>query len=111
MGEKNRGERPSYEPAKTADYLKKQYWDARFEAEEEYDWFKRFEEFSHLVVPHLGKNDRILILGCGNSSLTFDLYKLGYQQITSIDLSEAITLLPLLQSLLRDTHAREAKLS
>ena len=78
----------NFEPAKTEEYLQKQYWDDRFRKEEQYDWFKKFEDFSGLVLPHLKQADRILVLGCGNSSLTFDLYGLGFHHITSIDLSE-----------------------
>ena len=76
------------EPLKTTEYLQKYYWDNRFQKEEEYDWFKKFEEFSHLVLPKLSKSDRILVLGCGNSTLSFELHSLGFQDITSIDLSE-----------------------
>jgi 2-polyprenyl-3-methyl-5-hydroxy-6-metoxy-1,4-benzoquinol methylase len=41
------------------------------------------------VVPHLAgdPSPRILVLGCGNSSLPFDLRRDGFSRITSIDLS------------------------
>ena len=55
--------------------------------EEQYDWFKGYKEFRHLVAPHLDPSSRILVLGCGNSSLTFDLCRDGFTCITSIDLS------------------------
>lgn len=84
-----RDHRPlNHEPEKNVEYLKKEYWDRRFDVEEQYDWFKKFEDFSHLVKPHIKEDDSILVLGCGNSSLTFELYKLGFRDITSIDLSE-----------------------
>ena len=87
--QQGRDHRPlNYEPAQTSGYLDKRYWDERFQEEEDYDWFKKFEEFSHLLLPSLQQSDKILMIGCGNSSLTFDLCKLGYQNITSIDLSE-----------------------
>lgn len=34
--------------------------------------------------------DAILIPGCGNSSLSADLYDVGYQNITNIDVSEVV---------------------
>ena len=55
--------------------------------EEEYDWFKGYREFRHLVAPHLDPSSRILVLGCGNSSLSLDLCRDGFTRITSIDLS------------------------
>ncbi len=58
--------------------------------EEEYEWFKGYKEFSHLVTPHLDASSRILVLGCGNSSLTTDLFCDGFQSLSSVDLSPAV---------------------
>ena len=79
------------EPAKTEDYLLPEYWNTRFQEEEEYDWFKGYSTFKHLLLPQLKKNDRVLVLGCGNSSLTADMWNDGFKDITSIDLSEVIS--------------------
>lgn len=76
------------EPAKTEEYLLPSYWDERFQDEEKYDWFKGYSTFKHLLRPHLKTQDRILVLGCGNSSMTADLWNDGFKHITSIDLSE-----------------------
>lgn len=58
--------------------------------EDEYEWFKGFADFSHLLLPHLQADNRILILGCGNSMLAMDLWQEGYRDITSVDLSPAV---------------------
>ena len=58
--------------------------------EDEYEWFKGFSEFRHLVLPHLLKEDRILIIGCGNSLMPMDLWREGYRNVTSLDLSQAV---------------------
>ena len=58
--------------------------------EDEYEWFKGFADFRHLLLPHLRPTDKVLVLGCGNSSLPLDLWKEGYRNITSIDLSPAV---------------------
>ncbi len=99
------GKSEGREPDRTEDYLLPSYWNARFRDEEKYDWFKGYSSFKHLLQPHLKTTDRILILGCGNSSLTADLWKDGFQDITSIDLSEANPLL------LRYCHCHTATLS
>jgi ubiquinone/menaquinone biosynthesis C-methylase UbiE len=78
------------EPPKTAGYLEKAYWDQRFEKEEQYEWFKGFSVFRHLLLPHLRPSDRILVLGCGNSAMTMDLWREGFKNICSIDLSEVV---------------------
>jgi len=76
------------EPLTTAEYLDPSYWDQRFEKEEQYDWFKDLSQFRHLLLPQLKRTDRILVLGCGNSSMTMALWREGFQNICSIDLSE-----------------------
>ncbi len=58
--------------------------------EDEYEWFKAFAEFRHLLLPHLKPGDKILILGCGNSLLPMDLWREGFREITSVDLSPAV---------------------
>lgn len=101
-----------FEPRTTAEYLEPDYWEERFKVftnfhfdllsvsslmsascvvpqkEDHYDWFKTLSEFRHLLLPHLKQSDKILILGCGNSTMTFDLWNEGFRDITSIDLSE-----------------------
>jgi hypothetical protein len=76
------------EPLTTAEYLNPCYWDERFEKEEQYDWFKDLSQFRHLLLPNLRPSDRILVLGCGNSAMTMDLWREGFKNICSIDLSE-----------------------
>ena len=90
----------SFVPKSTRDYSKIEYWDKRFETEEEYEWCGRFEDFRELLVAALrgggggggggggekggdGKQGdgatqpraakRVLVLGSGTSRLPFDL--------------------------------------
>ncbi|EIE27069.1 S-adenosyl-L-methionine-dependent methyltransferase [Coccomyxa subellipsoidea C-169] len=83
-------EQHSFLPDHNSQYLDAKYWDERFQKEEEYEWFKGYKEFSHLLKPHLEASSRILVLGCGNSSLTADLFCDGFQSLTSVDLSPAV---------------------
>ncbi|KAL3144077.1 hypothetical protein ABBQ32_003872 [Trebouxia sp. C0010 RCD-2024] len=77
-------------PDRNEQYLEMGYWNTRFDSEQHYDWFKGFNEFKHLCIGHLQCTDSICILGCGNSTLTQDLYNSGYQNLTSVDLSEVV---------------------
>ena len=46
----------------------------RREAQVTFDWFKSYEDVAHLLRPLLpDKTARILILGCGNSTLSEDV--------------------------------------
>ncbi len=54
-----------------AKYAKKEYWNDRYQDEEEYDWLGNYSSIKLLIlewIPNL--EDRILMLGCGNSSLS-----------------------------------------
>ncbi|XP_034412293.1 EEF1A lysine methyltransferase 4 isoform X1 [Cyclopterus lumpus] len=63
------------------------YWDERYKTEQCFDWLGSFSKFQHLLEKHVHKEDSILILGCGNSSMSGDMYSASYHSITNIDYS------------------------
>ncbi|XP_031137106.1 EEF1A lysine methyltransferase 4 [Sander lucioperca] len=76
-----------YLPDDNSRYKDVDYWDERYKTEQSYDWLGRFSKFQHLLEKHVQKEDSILILGCGNSSMSGDMYSAGYHSITNIDYS------------------------
>jgi 2-polyprenyl-3-methyl-5-hydroxy-6-metoxy-1,4-benzoquinol methylase len=62
--------------------------DSRYEASADaFDWFKRWEQIKPHVQPFLPrKRLRILVLGCGNSTLSGDMADEGHD-VVSIDYS------------------------
>ncbi len=72
-----------------ADFKLKSYWNERFTKESSYEWLVKFEDVQELLKPWLGPvESRILIVGCGNSSFSSDLYDAGYENIVNIDFSD-----------------------
>jgi len=78
--------------------------DVRREAETTFDWFKSYKDVAHLLRAVLpDKLERILMLGCGNSTLSEDvcshdfiialthpgliaqMYNDGYKNIVNVD--------------------------
>ena len=54
-----------------AKYARKEYWDERYEDEVEYDWLGDYLTVKSLILEYIpNQSDRILMLGCGNSSLS-----------------------------------------
>ncbi len=47
-----------------------QYWDKRYKKDEEqFDWYQRYDTLKHILDEVTPKSmDRILMVGCGNSS-------------------------------------------
>jgi hypothetical protein len=58
-------------------------------AETTFDWFLKPSYLIPLLEPFLpkGKSTRILMLGCGNSTLGEEMYDAGYHDIVNIDVS------------------------
>uniref|UniRef100_UPI0037E830F5 EEF1A lysine methyltransferase 4 n=1 Tax=Semicossyphus pulcher TaxID=241346 RepID=UPI0037E830F5 len=76
-----------YLPDDNSRYKDVDYWDERYKTEQCYDWLGSFSKFEHLLEKHVKKEDSILILGCGNSSMSGDMYSAGYRSITNVDYS------------------------
>ncbi|KAM6443963.1 EEF1A lysine methyltransferase 4 isoform 3-T3 [Liasis olivaceus] len=76
-------------PGSNARYRERGFWDARYEQEgaDPTEWFGGLECFRAQLEAELNPGDRILVLGCGNSALSYDLFQLGYTDITNIDYS------------------------
>ncbi|KAG9223814.1 hypothetical protein CCMSSC00406_0004845 [Pleurotus cornucopiae] len=63
----------------------------REDEDSSFDWFKSYGEISstiHDIIPD--KAARILMLGCGNSKLTEEMYDDGYKNIANIDYSQVV---------------------
>ena len=72
-------------------YGSKDYWDKRYKSDPEpFEWYQKYATLKPLLWKILSgyKNPKILILGCGNSRLSEELYNEGYKHITNIDFSE-----------------------
>lgn len=77
-------------PKENSSYKLKEYWDTRFSKEETFEWCKSYGNFKDLLCKHVRKSDRILMLGCGNSMLSEDMYNDGYRNIVNIDFSSIV---------------------
>ncbi|KAG2764060.1 hypothetical protein JG687_00003082 [Phytophthora cactorum] len=79
-----------YLPEDNRTYKEKGYWDSRFDSEESYDWLARYENMAELLAKYVRPSDRILMVGCGNSTFSIDMYKAGFHNITNIDFSKVV---------------------
>ncbi|EGN96704.1 hypothetical protein SERLA73DRAFT_75577 [Serpula lacrymans var. lacrymans S7.3] len=81
-------------PSKNIEYGTKEYWDHRYSQHSDsatFDWFKSYAEVAHLIREYVpDKSSKILMLGCGNSSLSEDMWQDGYKNIVNIDYSSVV---------------------
>ncbi|PAV19595.1 S-adenosyl-L-methionine-dependent methyltransferase [Pyrrhoderma noxium] len=81
-------------PEKNEQYGTMEYWNERYQKESDgqsFDWFKSYKDIADLIQELIpDKSSRILMLGCGNSKLSEDMYDDGYQNIVNIDYSSIV---------------------
>jgi len=80
---------------KNSMYAQHKYWEERFKTEEGFEWLCCYDDVAEQLAPYLQKSDgnknrRILVLGCGNSPFSEDLYNAGYRNIVNIDYSSNV---------------------
>lgn len=68
------------------------YWDRRYaqSAGQMFDWLESYESLKPLISQYMRPEDKILIIGCGNSPLSEDLYDDGYHNQLNIDISQIV---------------------
>lgn len=93
-------------PRTTKDFASKEYWDQFFKLQEQsFEWYGDYSEIKKILLRYMKPQDDVLIIGCGNSSLSADLYDDGYQSNTSIDISDVV--IDKMNSIYKSNNLRE----
>ncbi|XP_039280427.1 eEF1A lysine and N-terminal methyltransferase homolog [Nilaparvata lugens] len=76
-------------PRTDSDFTKKDYWDSFFvkRGNEAFEWYGEYRELRGIFEKYIKISDSILVIGCGNSNLSVDLYDAGYKSMMNIDIS------------------------
>ena len=88
-------QRPGVGGSSHAPFGDAHFWEERYVKERKststVEWYTDWEAMRLYVVPYLSetKKDRILQIGCGMSELAAALYRDGYKNVTSVDISES----------------------
>ncbi|XP_023014100.2 eEF1A lysine and N-terminal methyltransferase homolog [Leptinotarsa decemlineata] len=79
-------------PKSKEEFSQKDYWDTFFRKRgaKAFEWYGEYPELSEYLHKYIKKQDEVLIIGCGNSSLGRDLFDIGYDKITNIDISPVV---------------------
>ena len=75
---------------KNSKYSRVEYWDERYKEEESFEWFGGYSNFEYIIKNYMKKSDEILVLGCGNSKMSEEIYYDGYCHITNMDYSSIV---------------------
>jgi len=52
--------------------------------------YSDFIDLASILCKYIKPRDEVLMIGCGNSTLSSDLYDTGIEHITNIDLSDKV---------------------
>uniref|UniRef100_A0A1I8MCI7 eEF1A lysine and N-terminal methyltransferase homolog n=1 Tax=Musca domestica TaxID=7370 RepID=A0A1I8MCI7_MUSDO len=66
------------------------YWNTFFKkrGEKAFEWYGEYLELCEQIHKYIRPNDKILMVGCGNSKLSMDMYDSGFKDVTNIDISD-----------------------
>ena len=95
-------------PKAADEFRSPEYWDQFFDkvGNEAFEWFvcscvsnepkfylcrySDFVDLASILCKYIKPRDEVLVIGCGNSTLSSDLYDTGLNNISNIDLSEKV---------------------
>ncbi|KAL2602966.1 hypothetical protein R1flu_007958 [Riccia fluitans] len=81
-------------PKDLKEFSSAKYWDAFFKARDgkAFEWYGEWKDIGKLFLEQCGvnSNEKILVPGCGNSTLSADMYDAGFTDITNIDFSRVV---------------------
>ncbi|XP_029170441.1 eEF1A lysine and N-terminal methyltransferase homolog [Nylanderia fulva] len=68
------------------------YWNTFFKkrGKKVFEWYGEYPELCEILVKYIKIKDDILIVGCGNSTVSMSLYDVGYRNIINIDISHIV---------------------
>ncbi|KAK4879959.1 hypothetical protein RN001_008105 [Aquatica leii] len=79
-------------PKTHQEFSQKHYWENFFKKRgtKAFEWYGEYPELCGHLHKYIKPKDDVLVVGCGNSTLSSDLYNIGYNKITNIDISEVV---------------------
>mmetsp|Transcript_5016 Transcript_5016/g.16384 ORF Transcript_5016/g.16384 Transcript_5016/m.16384 type:complete len:208 (+) Transcript_5016:167-790(+) len=73
------------------EYGEATYWDERYAREPEaFDWYQSYTGLQMLLNQYLPRDASIMMSGCGNSELSFDMADDGYMDVHNVDISSVV---------------------
>ncbi|XP_041335052.1 eEF1A lysine and N-terminal methyltransferase isoform X2 [Pyrgilauda ruficollis] len=79
-------------PRSPAEFGSARYWDRFFRqrGQRSFEWYGAFPELCPVLHKYVRPRDKVLVVGCGNSELSEQMYDVGMcQDIVNIDVSDA----------------------
>ncbi|XP_072295357.1 eEF1A lysine and N-terminal methyltransferase isoform X2 [Eucyclogobius newberryi] len=78
---------------RTADeFSSAEYWERFFKkrGEKAFEWYGDYNKLCGVLHKYIRVKDKVLVVGCGNSELSEQMYDVGYKHLINIDISETV---------------------
>ncbi|CAM6028268.1 unnamed protein product [Sphagnum balticum] len=67
------------------------YWNDRYTANPiVFDWYQKYEGVKAFINMYIPKATRVLVIGCGNSTMSEEMVHDGYIEVVNIDISSVV---------------------
>ncbi|XP_054549450.1 eEF1A lysine and N-terminal methyltransferase isoform X2 [Talpa occidentalis] len=79
-------------PKTSKEFGSADYWEKFFQqrGKKAFEWYGTYLELCGVLHKYIKPREKVLVVGCGNSELSEQLYDVGYQDIVNIDISEVV---------------------
>ncbi|XP_067845854.1 eEF1A lysine and N-terminal methyltransferase [Heptranchias perlo] len=79
-------------PKSSKEFSSAEYWETFFKKRgaSAFEWYGAYVDHCAVLHKYIKPKDKVLVVGCGNSALSEQMYDVGYQGITNIDISEVV---------------------
>ncbi|XP_056133670.1 eEF1A lysine and N-terminal methyltransferase [Lampris incognitus] len=79
-------------PRTTEEFSSAEYWERFFKkrGEKAFEWYGDYNKLCGVLHKYIKLQDKVLVIGCGNSELSEQMYDVGYKYLTNIDISNTV---------------------
>lgn len=79
-------------PQSHREFHSPEYWDKFFikRGSKAFEWYGEYPELCGVLHKYIKTKDKLLVVGCGNSVISENLYDVGYHGIVNIDISDVV---------------------
>lgn len=79
-------------PKSSKEFGSADYWEKFFQhrGKKTFEWYGTYLELCEVLHKYIKPKEKVLVIGCGSSELSEQLYDVGYQDIVNIDISEVV---------------------